>query len=415
MDPAIPKRIRQLDLTGTSDQLVHFFGVLSSSPPSNASSIRLHVFPYDSHEPRGHFAQFLSSSFPKLSQLDLGNFLPNSSSPIFTTSSLTSLKLSLPARKKISYTLSQFAQIIKQHPNLRELNLSRGGIPLPGPSSPSIPIVLPRLANLRLYGMDAAILGLIDLIGMSSPLHDVVIRFGHNPDLTVPALTGTMMKILVAYYDSQGLDRPRRINRLTTSYNSEKDYLVFDARSHPAPTSNLKSNLRLQFDGAGALSGDEIVEETFPLFPLEDVREFSAEGLAICQVGYHGIFQRMRDLSHLRLDRLDIRPVLCALSSGNRGSSQIATKATLIHRTPTGEPHRGSIPKLESLTLSHLDIRFGREEQLLDVLKGRRDHNVGLKKLVVRSCRVHRVEYNPKLGEVVKNIKWDNMQVVVDG
>ena len=64
---------------------------------------------------------------------------------------------------------------------------------------------------------------------------------------------------------------------------------------------------------------------------------------------------------------------------------------------------------MESLTLSHLDIRFGREEQLLDVLKRRRDHNVGLKRLVTRSCRVHKVEYNPKLGELVKNVKWDNM------
>ena len=106
MDPAIPKRTHQLDLTGTSDQPVHFFGVLDSSPPSNASSIRLHNFPYDNHEPQGHFAQFLSLSFPRLSQLDLGNFLPNFSSPIFTTSSLTLLKPSLPAGKEICCSVS---------------------------------------------------------------------------------------------------------------------------------------------------------------------------------------------------------------------------------------------------------------------------------------------------------------------
>lgn len=35
--------------------------------------------------------------------------------------------------------------------------------------------------------------------------------------------------------------------------------------------------------------------------------------------------------------------------------------------------------KLVSLTLSHLDILFGREEQLLDVLEERREGKFGLK------------------------------------
>lgn len=45
---------------------------------------------------------------------------------------------------------------------------------------------------------------------------------------------------------------------------------------------------------------------------------------------------------------------------------------------------------------------------MLDVLKGRRDRDVGLKKLVVRSCRVHKVEYKSELRELVEKVKWDN-------
>jgi hypothetical protein len=63
------------------------------------------------------------------------------------------------------------------------------------------------------------------------------------------------------------------------------------------------------------------------------------------------------------------------------------------------------------LTLSHLDILSGREQELLDVLKERRDHNLGLEKLVVRSCRVHEDEDELKLRELVKEVKWDNVTV----
>ena len=317
MDPTIPKRIRRLDFSGTNEQLVYFLGVFDSGPPSNASSIRFQIPPYDEHESRAHLAHFLSSPFPKLSQLDLGNFLPDFSSSIFTTSSLTSLKLFLPYDKN-NQTLSQFSQILQQHPNLRELDLSRGAIPLAESSSVPVPFILPRLAKLRLYGMEAAILGFIDLIGMSSPLHDVAIRFGQGPKLTVSTLANTLKKILVAYYECQGLNHPRKVNHLTISYNSDKEHLVFNTWSYSAPISNLRSNLRLQFNGKYALAGNTMVEETLPLFPLDDIREFAAEGLVINGDGYRGIFQKMKDLSHLRLEKLDILPVLDALSSGNQ-------------------------------------------------------------------------------------------------
>jgi len=48
----------------------------------------------------------------------------------------------------------------------------------------------------------------------------------------------------------------------------------------------------------------------------------------------------------------------------------------------------------------------------LDVLRGRRDCNAGLQKLVIQSCRVHKDEYRSKLKELVKKVKWENVKVV---
>ena len=59
----------------------------------------------------------------------------------------------------------------------------------------------PQLDAVRLHGTNSSILGLIDLIGMSSPLHNVVIRFTCAPNFTVPDLSSTMERILVVYYD----------------------------------------------------------------------------------------------------------------------------------------------------------------------------------------------------------------------
>ena len=73
-----------------------------------------------------------------------------------------------------------------------------------------------------------------------------------------------------------------------------------------------------------------LVKETFPLFPLDDVRGFTTEGLASDEGKYIGIFQKLKDLLHLRLGKLDIRPVLDVLSSGNR-TFWVFTGVTLIH------------------------------------------------------------------------------------
>lgn len=69
-------------------------------------------------------------------------------------------------------------------------------------------------------------------------------------------------------------------------------------------------------------------------------------------------------------------------------------------------------PKLEWLVLSDLDILFDSEEKLLSVLKQRRDCNIGVKTLVVRSCRVHKEECRSKLGKLVKKVKWEKMKVM---
>ena len=95
MDYTIPSRVCRLDFSGTSDQLAHFLGVFDPSSP-NVPSIRLQIALYENLEPRERFARLLSSSFPKFSKLNIGNFLPSPSSPIFATSKLTSLKLFLP-------------------------------------------------------------------------------------------------------------------------------------------------------------------------------------------------------------------------------------------------------------------------------------------------------------------------------
>jgi len=315
MDPTIPSRTHQLDFSGTSGQLAHFLGIFDSSPPSNASSIRLQLFPYDGLGPREHFARLLSSPFPKLSKLNVGNFLPDPSSSIYTTSKLTSLKLFLPYGENGRYTLTQFSQILQQHPTLEELDLNHGAIPLSG--TPGIPVsfTLPRLVNLRLYGTKGAIIGLIDLIGMSSPLHDVVIHVDYTPDFTVPALAGTMEKIVVPYYNCKGVNYHRKIDSLTISSRMDELYLTFDAKSHSTPTSNLE----VQFLWVGQLGCRKVVDAIFDLLPSNDVQELTVEGFPITR----RMLQKMNKLSHLRLcnqGRQGIRETLDALSICNQGA-----------------------------------------------------------------------------------------------
>jgi len=313
-DPTISRRIHQLDFSGDSNQLDCILSAFDLSHPSNVSSIRLQIDMYD-EEPQERLTRFLSSPFPKLSKLNIGNFLPNFSSPVFTTSKLTSLKLFLPYEEKGRYTLDQFSQILQRHPTLQKLDLNHGAIPLPRTSGTLAPFVLSRLVDLRLHGTEGAIFRFIDLIGMSSPLHNVVIHFGRIPDSTAPVLASIMEKILVAYYNCQGLDHPRRIDSLTVSLRS-KERLVFDARSHSTPMSNLK----LRFPWGGGLVWHRAVEGAFAFFPSKDIREFTIEELPLTGT----MLQKMKDLSHLHLcghDNQNIWHALGTLSLGNQGAS----------------------------------------------------------------------------------------------
>lgn len=331
MDPAISGRVHRFDFRGTHQQLADFLGIFDSSPSSNVSSIRLQIqFDQRGHnEPPERVARFLSSPFPKLSVIDIKNFLPDPISPIFATSNLTSLKLDFYAGNGRRYTLSQFSQILQRHPNLRELDLQNGGIPLLEPSESSAPFVLPQLAYLRLHGMKPAIMEFIDFIGMSSPLHNVAIYFQELYNLTVPVFTDTVKKVLAAYYGCPGMDCPRKVNRLLISSTFLKNDLIFDAGSHstsgaPCPTSNLK----LQFSGLSGMGDDsQLLEKTLPLFPLEHVHEFNAEALDLVADDWRRMLREMKQLSCLRLDDLDIGPVLDALGFDNQGVYEGATNS----------------------------------------------------------------------------------------
>ena len=319
-DPAVPGRIYKLHLSGTNKDLEDIFSAFGINPPSNASSIRLYVqLPYFGVEEdtRDHLARFLPFSFPKLSKLDIENTQPDSSSPVLTTSNLTSLKLRFPYGLGTRYTLAQFSQILQKHPNLRELDLKDGAIPLVESSEALVPFALPRLVDFKLRGVAGSILGFTNLIGMSSPLHNVEFHFHCPLDLDVPALVDAVKKLLTAYYECGGLSHPRKADHLTISSWPGGDYdpLVFTARSCSTPTPALQPVLKLQF------SRSHKVLDIFPLFPLDDTREFTAHGSFLSWDEHYEMLRQMKNVTHLQLTALDIDPTLQALNSYNRGVS----------------------------------------------------------------------------------------------
>ena len=323
MDPKIPSRIRHLDFSGYEEELEDFLGVFNSHPASDAFSIRLQATGFDDHGPGEHFACFLSSPFQKLSKLNLGGFLPSPSSAIFTTSKLTSLKLFFPKNQEGKYTLVQFSQILQQQPNLQELDLNDGAIPLPGAT---VAPVLPRLTYLRLHGTDMAILGFIDFIRMSSPLYKVVIHFDSILHRTIPTLATAVKRILAAYYDCQGLDYSRKIDSLAISSPLSEGHLAFDAKSRSLPTSNLE----LQFAWIGKLGCMKILEKTFDLFPSDNAQELTVNVLPLTRK----MLEKMKGLSHLRLsDQVEqyVGESLDALSLSDRGASTKHTTRVSNH------------------------------------------------------------------------------------
>jgi len=327
MDPTIPGRIRVLNFSGTNYDLEYLLGTLNSSTPSNTSSVRLHVTRYDEHGARKHPTGFLSLSFPKLSRLDVKNFLPDFSSPIFTTSDLVSLKLNIPHGDKNCYTRSQFSKILQHHPNLQELHLWYGGMPQIEPLEPLIPVALPRLADLQLYGSGVIISGFVSLIGTSSPLRNVIIDFDSTHATRASTLADAVKIILMSYYESRELDH-HKADHLTISSDPGGNALVFHTRSRSA--SYQTSNLELRFDRMD----DGLVEKICLLFRLDNIGEFTAIGLSLPIDGYYRMFQKMEGLFHLWLENLDIESALEAL----------------IHNPPLEGMHK----KVVETTLNHL-------------------------------------------------------------
>jgi hypothetical protein len=202
--------------------------------------------------------------------------------------------------------------------------LNHGAIPQPGQSA-SLPVhfALPRLATLRLYGEEAAILGLLDLIGMSSPLHNVVVRFSRPSHPNPSALARTVEKILVSYYAFQEPNHSRKTSHITISCNPEKRHITFSTRSRRLPTSNIRSDLKFRFNVICEQDMNALVMEMFPLFPLDDVRGFALEGSVISGEVCTEMFRKMQNLVHLRLDDLDLWLALEALSPSDGGMLKV--------------------------------------------------------------------------------------------
>ena len=68
------------------------------------------------------------------------------------------------------------------------------------------------------------------------------------------------------------------------------------------------------------------------------------------------------------------------------------------------------------MTLSSLDFLYGAEEVLLEVLRGRHDRKMVLKRLAIQSCRVHRA-HDDAVGfkELAEEVEWSNVEVMGSG
>ena len=319
-DAETPRRIRELDFSDGPTPLEHLLTAIDSSTISVTSSIRLYGI--SDVENEEHLTRFFSLPFPKLLKVNIEGFLPDPSSSIFTTPNLTSLKLGSPNHRR-RYTRSEFLQVLQHHPNLRELELKERALP-PVETSRPVPVLLPRLVGLGLYSTDSAeVAGVVDLISMSSPLHNVVIHL----QTISPTLISTVGRILTAYYECQGLDYPRKANGLTISSTSLGNDISFDATSPSTPASHPESKFRLQFRGMRSMFFEEIV----PIFPLEHARQFTVVKLHLTAGVWRMMLQKMKGLSLLRLEGVDVGLMLNALDPEGGGVYREATGTIFNH------------------------------------------------------------------------------------
>src|SRR5882757_9078816 len=87
-------------------------------------------------------------------------------------------------------------------------------------------------------------------------------------------------------------------------------------------------------------------------------------------------------------------------------STEKLVKRNRITHVCTDTPLGPTAPKLQSLALQDLRVIPELYERLLYVLKGRFDHNIGLKSLVVEDCFVPSRECETELEALVEKITW---------
>ena len=304
----IPRRIRRLNFCGSRAELERLLGALDPSSTSITSSIQMDTYWGNNGE---HLTRFLSLPFPRLSELAVVDILLDPSSAIFTTSNLTSLTLSFGYDGESQYTRSQLSQILQGQPNLQKLVLHGDALPPIEGSGTLAPIVLPRLVDLRLYGMGTFVAGFMVLVSMS-PLHNVVIHIQSDRGPTFPVPSEAIKQILTAYYECQELEHPRKVDHLTVSM---RHLLVVNASSSPTPACHPTYSLTLQaFE-----MGSAVVAGILSLFPLEHICVFAATELDLIEDDWHTVLQEMKGLMHLRFDSLEVGPVLDALGLDDEG------------------------------------------------------------------------------------------------
>ena len=81
-------------------------------------------------------------------------------------------------------------------------------------------------------------------------------------------------------------------------------------------------------------------------------------------------------------------------------------KSHVTAHTPTDTP---IAPKLKSLSCRNVDLLYKTHRKLLDALRWRHDHGVGLESLNLQSCRVPTDEYKTDLEDVVEEVVWDDV------
>ena len=129
-------------------------------------------------------------------------------------------------------------------------------------------------------------------------------------------LINTAKRLLTVYYGCKGLEHPRRATHLTvsSSYVFPAE-LIINAKSFHTSASHPIYNLELQFFGAR----NALARKIIPLFPLKHVREYTIEWLDVFTDDCLSLFRRMKGLLHLRLDSMDVEPVLYALDLIDEG------------------------------------------------------------------------------------------------